>query len=68
MNLLFAVTLNFAVNISNESYFIILGNRTSAKLYRDGGYIELLLLENQCYEQYHLPVENKTVFTYKLVS
>ena len=68
MNFLVALTLNFAVNISNDSYFIILGNRTSAKLYRDGGYIELLLLENQCYEQYHLPVENKTVFTYNWIN
>ena len=64
MNFLFAVTLNFAVNIPNDSYFIILGNRTSAKLYRDGSYIELLLLENQCYEQFHIPVGDKTTFSY----
>ena len=64
MNFLFAVTLNFAVNIPNDSYFIILGNRTSAKLYHDSGYIELLLLENECYEQFHIPVGDKITFSY----
>ena len=56
--------LNFAVNIPSDSYFITLGNRTSAKLYRDGDYIELLLLENECYEQFHILVGNKTTFSY----
>ena len=64
MNFLVALTLNFAVNIPNNSYFIILRNRTSVKLYRNGGYIELLLLENECYEQFHIPVGNKTSFSY----
>ena len=64
MNFLLALTLNFAVNIPNDSYFVILGNRTSAKLYRDGGYIELLLLENECYEQFHIPVGDRTTFSY----
>ena len=64
MNFLVALTLNFAVSIPNDSYFIIIGNKTSVKLYRDAGYIELLLLENECYEQFHIPVGNKTSFSY----
>lgn len=64
MNFLFALTLYFTVNIPNDSYFIILGNRTSAKLYRDGRYIELLLLEDECYEQFHILVGDRTSFSY----
>ena len=64
MNLLLALTLNFAVNIPNDSYFIALRNRSSAKLYREGEYIELLLLENECYERFRIPIENKTSFSY----
>ena len=68
MNLLFTFMLNFAVDIPNDSYFIILGNRSSARLYRDGGYIELILLEDTCYEQFHIPVGDKTSFSYNWVN
>ena len=64
MSLLLALTLNFAVNIPNDSYFIALRNRSSAKLHRVGEYIELLLLENECYERFRIPIENKTSFSY----
>ena len=64
MSLLLALTLNFAVNIPNDSYFIALRNGSSAKLYREGEYIELLLLENECFERFRIPIENKTSFSY----
>ena len=64
MDLLFTLTLNFAVNISSLNYFIAYGRGSSAELFYQRGFIELLLFEDLCYEQYHLPVENKTVFTY----
>ena len=60
----FVFTLNFLIAIPYNSYFIIMGNGTSANIYRKDGYIELLLLENECYEQLHMPIGNKTSFEY----
>jgi len=45
-----------------------MGNGTSANLYKKDGYIELLLLENECYEQFRMPIGNKTSFEYNWVN
>ena len=66
--MLLALTLSFVVNIPNDSYFIALRNKSSAKLYRNGSNIELLLLENKCFEKFHIPLGNKTSFIYNLTN
>ena len=63
-SLQFVFTLNFLITVPYNSYFIIVGNGTSANLYRKDGYIELLLLENECYELFHMPIGNMTSFEY----
>jgi hypothetical protein len=67
-SLQFVFTLNFIIAVPYNSYFIIMGNGTSANLYKKDGYIELLLLENECYEQFHMPIGNKTSFEYNWVN
>ena len=67
-SLQFVFTLNFLIAVPYNSYFIIMGNGTSANLYKKDGYIELLLLENECYEQFHMPIGNKTSFEYNWVN
>jgi len=67
-SLQFVFTLNFLITVPYNSYFIIMGNGTSANLYRKDGYIELLLLENECYEQFHMPIGNITSFEYNWVN
>ena len=60
----FVFTINFLIAVPNNSYFIIMGNRTSANLYRKDGYIELLLIEKECYEKFHTPIGSMTSFEY----
>ena len=63
-SLQFVLTISFLIAVPDKSYFIVMGNGTSANLFKKDGYIELLLLENECYEQFHMPVGNKTSFEY----
>ena len=67
-SLQFVFTLSFLIAVPDSSYFIVMGNGTSANLYKKDGYIELLLLENECYEQFRMPIGNKTSFEYNWVN
>ena len=64
MSFLLGLTLNFALNVSSINYFMAMGNGSSVELYYDNGFIELLLFDKECYEQFHITAPNKTSFTY----
>ena len=64
MTFLLGLTLNFALNVSSINYFMAKENDSSIELYYDNGFIELLLFDKECYEQFHIAAPNKTNFTY----
>ena len=64
MTFLLGLTLNFALNVSSINYFMATGNGSSVELYYDNGFIELLLFDKKCYEQFHINAPNNDSFTY----
>ena len=64
MCFLLGLTLNFALNVSSINYFMAMENGSSVELFYDNGFVELLLFDKECYEQFHISAPNKTSFTY----